>query len=79
MTGSVDSNVYTDDEGKQIGHKDVFENIREEVWLEEVFGAQSRMESDAWVEKVKGEAVWIFDSAAVRKKIFAEAKVTVRH
>ena len=63
----------------RIAHKDVFETIREEVWLEEVFGAQSRLENDAWVDKVAKSANWIFDSAATRRKIFAEAKVTIRH
>ena len=52
-TGSVTEDVYTEDEKKKIGHKDVFETVREEIWLEDVFGAQSRMESGAWVEKVK--------------------------
>ena len=72
MAGSVDAHVYTEDEREKIGHKDIFETIREEVWLEEVFGAQSRLESDAWVDKVKGTANWIFDATATRRKIFAE-------
>ena len=59
--------------------EDIFETIREEVWLEEVFGAQSRLESDAWVDKVKGTANWIFDATATRRKIFAEAKITIKH
>ena len=79
MTGSVENHVYTEDEMSQIAHKDVFEVIREEVWLEEVFGAQSRLENDIWVDKVSKVANWIFDAATIRKKIFNEAKVTMRH
>ena len=63
MTGSVSEHVYTEDEMSRIAHKDVFETIREEVWLEEVFGAQSRLENDAWVDKVSKSANWIFDSS----------------
>ena len=79
MSNSDYANIYTEDEMKKIGHKDIFETIREEVWLEEVFGAQSRLESDAWVDKVKGTANWIFDATATRRKIFSEAKVTIKH
>ena len=79
MTGSVSEHVYTQDEMDRIAHKDVFETVREEVWLEEVFGAQSRLENDAWVDKVSKLANWIFDSAATRRKLFHEAKVTIRH
>ena len=38
-TGSINAAVYTEDEEGKVGHKDVFETIREEIWLEEVFGA----------------------------------------
>ena len=77
-TGTED--IYNADEKKKIGHKDVFETIREEIWLEDVFGAQSRMGSEAWVAKVKLPAAnWIFNSEAIRQKVFAEAKITPRH
>lgn len=75
----MEAHTYTEDEMKQVGSKDVFETVREEDWLEEVFGAQSRLESDVWVDKVKGQANWIFDADATRRKIFAESKVTMRH
>ena len=79
MTASVENHVYTEDETSRIAHKDVFEVIREEVWLEEVFGAQSRLENDVWVDKVSKAANWIFDAETMRRKIFNEAKVTMRH
>ena len=59
--------------------KDVLEVIREEHWLEDVFGAQSRLPSDAWVQKVATTANWIFNTKDVRKKLFAESKVTMKH
>ena len=59
--------------------KDVIEVVREEQWLEAVFGAQSRLESAAWVAKVSKDANWIFNSDQMRRKIFAEAGVTMRH
>ena len=79
LTGSVPANVYTEDEEKKLLKKDVVEVIREEQWLEEVYGAQSRLESSAWVAKVSREANWIFNPDQMRKKIFTEAGVTMRH
>ena len=63
MTGSVSEHVYTKDEMSRIAHEDVFEEIREDVWLEDVFGVCSRLDNEVWVDKVSKSANWIFDSA----------------
>ena len=44
--------IYSETEEKSLVAKDVCEVIREEQWLEEVFGANSRMASDAWAQTV---------------------------
>ena len=44
---------------KQIGHKDIFETIREEVWLEAVFGAQSTQD-EVFEEAAKDPVIDLF-------------------
>ena len=72
-------NVYSEDEVGKLISEDIIEILREDQWLEEVFGAQSRLQNDEWVAKVSKEANWIFDADKLRKKIFAAAEVTMRH
>ena len=55
------------------------EVVREEIWLEDVFGANSRLTSDVWADNVSKKANWIFDPKETRKKLFSEAKVTIKH
>jgi len=55
------------------------ETLREDKWLEEVFGPQSRLKNDEWVHKVSTSANWIFNVQDMRKRLFAEAKLTIRH
>ena len=55
--------------------KDNLEVLGEEHWLEDVYGAQSRLYNDAWLAKVSNEGKWIFDSKDMRRRIFAQAGV----
>ena len=68
---------YTDDECEKL--KEAIEPLREDKWLEEVFGVVSRLKSDLWAEKVSTTANWIFNCSETRKKLFHEAEVTPRH
>ena len=77
--GMVTEDIYSQEEEKALLDKDVVEVIREEHWLEDVFGAQSRLQSEAWAQKVSTTANWIFNTKDIRKKLFAEAKVTPKH
>ena len=72
-------NVYSEDEVAKLISEDTTEILREDQWLEEVFGAQSRLQNDEWVAKVSKEANWIFDADKLRKKMFAAAEVAMRH
>ena len=49
-----------------------FETIREEVFLDIVFGSDSRMSAETWIESVAHERVkgWIFDPQMTRSLIF---------
>jgi len=55
--------------------KDTVEELREEQWLDSIYGTQSRLDNDLWVAKVKKEAKWIFSAKEMRTRIFALAEV----
>jgi hypothetical protein len=60
--------------------EDNVEAIREDQFLEEVYGAQSRLDNEAWVKVVASKkANWIFNAKDFRVKLFAQAGVTKRH
>ena len=47
--------------------------------MEEVFGTNSRLQSDEWVAKVKSDSKWVFDAIELRKRLFAAADVDKKH
>ena len=69
--GIAESNIYTEEEVSTLTSAENIEIIREEQFLEEVFGPASRLMSDAWCQKVATTSKWIFNSNELRKKIFA--------
>ena len=77
--GIAESNIYNEDEVSKLTSEDTREYVREEQFLEEVFGAASRLLSEAWCQKVATSAKWIFNANDMRKKLFAQAEITIRH
>ena len=72
--------IYNDEEGNKLVKKQSIEELREDIWLEEVYGAQSRLTNDAWLAKVADKkASWIFEPKALRTKLFEMAKISPRH
>ena len=71
--------IYSEDEVKKLVNKDIIEAIREDQWLEEVYGQNSRLDNALWVEKVTKKAKWIYEPSEMRKKLFAEAGISIRH
>lgn len=55
------------------------EILREDDFLEAVYGAKSRVSRDAWVESVTQSADWIVNSDKLREKIMSAASVSKRH
>ena len=53
-----------------------FEKLLED-WLEDVFGINSGVVNEAFLEKVGTKGKWIFDSAQIRGRIFHEANIVV--
>ena len=69
--------IYSDDDINAL--KDQIEALREDVFLEDVFGVQSRLENEEWLDAVSKKAVWIFNAGTVRKKLFELASVEDKH
>ena len=44
-----------------------------------MYGYASTLKNEAWVEKIQKEGKWIFDAANLRARLFAEAKIAVKH
>ena len=66
---------YSTADIKKILDEDNLETLREEHWLEDVYGAQSRLANDQWLAKVSHEGNWIFRPKEMRVRIFAQADV----
>ena len=75
--GMLATPLYSADEAKQL--LDVCEILREDHWLEQVYGANSRLQSDDWVQKVSTTANWIFNPSHMRHRLFELAQVAKRH
>ena len=59
---------------------DNLEALIEDVFLEHVYGAKSRLPNAEWLEKVGSkEGKWIFDATLLREKVFAQAGVDKLH
>ena len=58
---------------------ETMEILREDEFLEAVYGAKSRVHRDQWVEAVTNEANWIVNSDKLREKVMAAASVGKRH
>lgn len=51
------------------------EAVREDMWLEDIYGKQSRLDNDVWLEAVSGKSSWIFKPDELRQKVFISAKL----
>ena len=49
-----------------------FETIREEVFLDTVFGSNSRLDANVWIPTVASERIkgWVFDAQMCRCLVF---------
>ncbi len=51
------------------------EKVREDMFLDEVFGSNSKMANEPFLEAVSKKSMWIFVSGDLRKKVFEAAEV----
>lgn len=68
---------YSADDRKEL--EDSFVLLLEDSWLEDMYGAASTLQNDAWVERIMKEGKWVFDATEIRARLFAEAKIAVKH
>ena len=53
--------------------------MREDQYLEAIYGVTSRIENKLWMQKMCKDAKWIFDSAELRKRLMNAAEVKAQH
>ena len=53
--------------------RDAIEDVREDCFLEEVYGKNARLENAPWLKAVSTKSKWIFDARELRMKLFEAA------
>ena len=53
--------------------------MREDQYLEDVYGATSRLKSGEWLAKMGKEAKWVFDTKELRRRLLEAASVDMKH
>ena len=81
LTRKCGETNFAFDEGsiRKILDDENLEIIREEQWLDEVYGNSSRLANNMWLEKVSSVGKWIFSAVELRKKIFSTAQVPYKY
>lgn len=51
------------------------ETLREDKFLDEVYGQQSKLDNEVWLKGVQSKSSWIFDSKQLRIRVFDAAGV----
>jgi hypothetical protein len=67
------SNAFEEhDEKIRAAHEDV----REDHFLDEVYGKNARLENEPWLKLVSTKAKWVFDPKSLRMKVFEACNLT---
>ena len=55
--------------------------VREEVWIEALYGQRSTLPNELWLERVTTlpDGMICFSAAKLREKLFEQANIEVRH
>ena len=59
--------LYSQDEIAKLVNPELIEILREDVWLDQVYGNTSRVHNEEWLKAVAKTASWIFKPAECRK------------
>ena len=73
----METQPYTEEECDRL--REQVEDLREDQYLEDVFGMTGYLETEDWMKVMCKKGKWIFDSTEVRKRIFKLAEIEVRH
>ena len=69
-------NLYGNDEIQEL--RDSYELVREDEFLEDLYGEVSHLEPKDFLMNVDKKAYWIFDSVEVRKRIHEVAALDLK-
>jgi len=77
MMNSIDGtkHLYSEDEREEL--KESHEFVREDDFLEEIYGKASKLTNKLWMVRVIGNT-WIFDSKAFRKQVLDKANLKLK-
>ena len=73
------ASIYTEDEIEDMTKEDTMLALREDQFLEDVYGSASRLDNDQWLAKVSKTSKWILDAGSLRKKVLDAASVNPKH
>ena len=59
--------------------KDQVYTLREEHFIEDVYGAHSKLEYKEFLEAIYLRASWVFSASEIRSKLFELANVEIKH
>ena len=58
--------------------KSCHEDLREDVFLEAIYGADNKLDNEVWLKNIVEKAKWIFAAKEVRKQVFKQAEVSYK-
>ena len=59
--------------------KEQVEIVREDVFIEDMYGSYSRLDYQDFVENCYLRASWVFSSSEIRAKLFKLAELDIKH
>ena len=71
QSGEVSEAIYNESEITSL--KNQVEVLREDQYLEDVFGVMSKLDNEPWIAKNSKEANWVFNTVQIRKRLFEQA------
>ena len=69
--------IYNEEELEKL--KNEVENIKEDQYLEDVYGVNSKLENEDWLAKHEKAANWMFNTVQIRSRLFKAADIEMRH
>ena len=70
---------YSDEDYQLMLKEENIAVLREDEWLDDVFGPQGRLNKQWWIEKVTEKGKWIFSASGLRKRVIKQADLDMRY
>ena len=59
--------------------KEQIETVREDQFVEDIYGIQSKLPNAEWLEAITTKAAYIFDTAQIRERVLKAAEIDPKH